>query len=87
LGGGWRWRASVTEGIQLSAAARPRIDPLKGGKSMKASTVGKLIEILNELPPETKVEARDADGNFTQGVEVSWTAPHGVVARIGAESK
>jgi len=54
---------------------------------MKASTVGKLIEILNELPPETKVEARDADGNFTQGVEVSWTARHGVVARIGAESK
>jgi len=40
---------------------------------MKATTVGKLIEMLNKLPPETTVEARDADGNFAQGVEVSRT--------------
>jgi hypothetical protein len=37
---------------------------------MHVTTVGELIELLKELPPETKFEVRDVDGNFTLGADV-----------------
>ena len=77
-----RWlsatRDKTEDTLLITWARNPRLQPVvqRGGRKLPALTVGKLIALLEQLPPDLPVQAEGCDRvNGMQGVGVYRLAP------------